>query len=154
MYNNGHDEYLEATQEARINQVQVLEKRQGFVIPLVLVSAVVVGYLGYNSIEKPTNGMIASLELKEEKYTVKDEHVAVVSTKVEKSEIIEQVPVQKEESKTEDYFIVTIQKGDTLASLSKKYFGNEMSFNRILDFNDGLKEKTVLNIGQKLYIPR
>lgn len=50
--------------------------------------------------------------------------------------------------------IVTVKKGDTLAIIAKKYYGNSMEFKHIVRANSKLKsEKTPLKLGQKLVVP-
>lgn len=149
---NSNDEYLEATKEARINQYsqgKASKGKQNIMIPLMLVSTVVVGYLGYSYMEKSEsidNELIVTVEPQKEDKPINRE--------INKGEKVVEVSSQKEASTPKNYFVITVKKGDTLASFSKKYFGNEMFFNRILAFNEGLKEKSVLNIGQKIHIPR
>ena len=51
--------------------------------------------------------------------------------------------------------IVHVRKGDTLAILAKRFYGNEMEFKRIVRANRRLKSsKTALRLGEKLVIPR
>lgn len=152
MYNSNNDEYLEATKEARINQdteVEVSKSKHSIMIPLILVSTVVVGYVGYTYMDKSDSintELIVTMEPEKE--------YEPISIQVDEGDKVGTVvSSQKEESESKDYFVITIKKGDTLASLSKKYFGNEMFFNRILALNKGLKEKSVLKIGQKINIP-
>jgi len=50
--------------------------------------------------------------------------------------------------------IVTIKKGDTLASLAEKYYGNPMQFNRIVRANAKIRSsKSMLHLGQKVSVP-
>ena len=51
--------------------------------------------------------------------------------------------------------IVHVKKGDTLAILAKRFYGNEMEFKRIIRANRRIKSaKTALRLGEKLVIPR
>jgi len=51
-------------------------------------------------------------------------------------------------------FVVLVQKGDTLASISEKYYGDSLAFEKIIEANDNLnKESKVIYVGQKLNIP-
>jgi LysM repeat protein len=51
-------------------------------------------------------------------------------------------------------FVVLVQKGDTLASISEKYYGDSMAFEKIIEANDNLnRESKVIYVGQKLNIP-
>lgn len=50
--------------------------------------------------------------------------------------------------------VVLVEKGDTLASISEKYYGNPMKFDKIIEANRDLKrDYQVLHIGQKLNVP-
>lgn len=49
---------------------------------------------------------------------------------------------------------VIVKKGDTLALLSQKFYGNSMEFERIIRANKSIKShKTSLKLGQKIIIP-
>ncbi len=51
--------------------------------------------------------------------------------------------------------IIQVKKGDTLAILAKRFYGNEMEYKRIVRANRRLKSgKTALRLGEKLVIPR
>jgi len=50
--------------------------------------------------------------------------------------------------------VIFVEKGDTLGSLSEKYYGNSIDFNKIIEANEKLnKDSQVLHIGQKLNVP-
>ncbi|HHS92161.1 MAG TPA: LysM peptidoglycan-binding domain-containing protein, partial [Campylobacterales bacterium] len=50
--------------------------------------------------------------------------------------------------------IVTVKKGDTLALIAKRYYGNAMEFKHIVRANPKIKShKTPLKLGQKLLVP-
>jgi len=62
--------------------------------------------------------------------------------------------IKKEKPKKPKYRVITVKKGDTLASISEKFYGNPMEFNRIIRANRDLKRgSTHLHLGQKLIIP-
>jgi len=64
--------------------------------------------------------------------------------------------IQKKEKKSKQaqYKVVFIKKGDSLASLSQKFYGNPMKFKRIIRANPNIKNAhTRLHIGQKIIIP-
>jgi len=61
---------------------------------------------------------------------------------------------KEKESKQSQYKIVFVKKGDSLASLSQKFYGNPMKFKRIIRANPDIKNAhTRLHIGQKIIIP-
>jgi len=50
--------------------------------------------------------------------------------------------------------VILVEKGDTLGSISEKYYGNSMNFDKIIEANEKLnKHSQVIHIGQKLNIP-
>jgi len=50
--------------------------------------------------------------------------------------------------------VILVEKGDTLGSISEKYYGNSMNFDKIIKANEKLnKDSQVIHIGQKLSIP-
>ena len=62
--------------------------------------------------------------------------------------------IKKEKPKKPKYRVITVKKGDTLASISEKFYGNPMKFKRIIRANRDLKRgSTHLHPGQKLIIP-
>jgi len=51
-------------------------------------------------------------------------------------------------------FIITVQQGDTLASLSEKYYRDETMYHKIIANNESLTEKSnIIYVGQKIYLP-
>jgi len=56
-----------------------------------------------------------------------------------------------EEPNNHQYKIVTVKKGDTLASISKRFYGNSMKFKRIIRANRNISRH--LHIGQKIVVP-
>jgi len=50
--------------------------------------------------------------------------------------------------------VIFVEKGDTLGSISEKYYGSSLDFNKIIEANEKLnKDSHVIHIGQKLNIP-
>lgn len=50
--------------------------------------------------------------------------------------------------------VVVVQKGDTLASLSHKYYGDVTAYHKIIASNDSLTENSnTIYVGQKIYLP-
>jgi nucleoid-associated protein YgaU len=76
-----------------------------------------------------------------------------VTKKVKKREVVRRVPKLKRQTKTK-YRVVTIRKGDTLASLAEKYYGNPMYYKPIIRANRDIRSsRSRLRIGQKVIIP-
>ena len=51
--------------------------------------------------------------------------------------------------------IITIKRGDSLASIAKRFYGNAMDFKRIIRANPRIRSsKTALRFGEKIIIPR
>ena len=50
--------------------------------------------------------------------------------------------------------VILVEKGDTLGSISERYYGNSMNFDKIIEANEKLnKNSQVIHIGQKLNVP-
>jgi len=50
--------------------------------------------------------------------------------------------------------VIFVEKGDTLGSISEKYYGDSMSFDKIIEANEKLTEEHhVIHVGQKLNLP-
>ncbi|CAA6804783.1 MAG: Unknown protein [uncultured Sulfurovum sp.] len=69
-------------------------------------------------------------------------------------------PVAKKEPKPKHKMALNrsrttiVKKGDTLALISKKFYGSEKEFDRIIQANRSIKShKTNLQVGQKIFIP-
>lgn len=132
MYKHNRDEYLEATQEALINQSAqeggVVKGKSKIFLPILLASIVGVGYFAYNGISQNSTNeeLLVTMEAEVENDAPSKPEVNLsVTQQAQKSE---QPLVASTQEKPKEYFVISVKKGDTLASLSKKYFGNEMSF--------------------------
>ena len=155
---SGYDEYLKATQKAQINQykqVSIAKKRSIF-LSISIVSVGVMSFLAYSFFQSkttlPQKTFIAQSIQEKEKLAneVSSKDDIEVSSEYDTQDDIQEVAKES----VKGYFVVTVKKGDSLASLSKKYFGNEMYFDRILAFNEGLTKQSILSIGQKINIPK
>ena len=155
---SGYDEYLKATQKAQINQykqVSIAKKRSIF-LSISIVSVGVMSFLAYSFFQSkttlPQKTFIAQSIQEKEKLAneVSSKDDIEVSSEYDTQDDIQEVAKES----VKEYFVVTVKKGDSLASLSKKYFGNEMYFDRILAFNEGLTKQSILSIGQKINIPK
>jgi LysM repeat protein len=49
--------------------------------------------------------------------------------------------------------IITIREGDTLAKISKRFYGNSMEYQKIIDANQKLQKSATLHIGEKIRVP-
>lgn len=75
--------------------------------------------------------------------------------RAEKRKLAEQQAKEKEVTKKKEKRVVTVKKGDTLGSLAKKFYGNQMEFDKIVRANKRIKSShTSLRLGEKLWIPR
>ena len=132
---------------------------------LVLV-VLVIGVTMINNYDK-MKGVQSSLEqlnqnmLNEDDVTMEDEAVETVGQIVQVEDIEipskEETPESKEplvnsELGIEEGDIYTVQKGDTLASISKKIYGDISQVDAICKMN-GLKDGNLIYIGQKLLLP-
>lgn len=84
-----------------------------------------------------------------------DQLVVPVLTPVEQAPIpLPPAPVQTVEKKKVEAQTYTIQKGDTLSTISKKVYGKSSKWNVILDANkDKISDAGKLKVGMKINIP-
>ena len=83
----------------------------------------------------------------QKKETVKAEKI------VQKKEVAKKKSILKYESIKTRFF--TVRKGDSLASIAKRFYGNPMDFKRIVRANSRIRShKTSLRLGEKIIIPR
>jgi len=54
---------------------------------------------------------------------------------------------------TPEYKLITVKKGDTLASIAKKFYGNSMMFDKIVMANLDIEKDSTLHIGQQIVVP-
>lgn len=74
----------------------------------------------------------------------------VVVKKAEPKKVVAKKVVIKNTKQT----IITVKKGDTLASIATKYYGDHLEYKRIIRANRSIKNaKSSLSIGQKIIIP-
>ena len=86
---------------------------------------------------------------------ISDALSSIVNTSMKDNSLYTQALSSEIESiERENNRVVLVKKGDTLASLAEKYYGNSMKFNRIIESNKHLnKDSKIIQIGQKLNIP-
>ena len=96
----------------------------------------------------------------------KEEKVVKIEKKEEKVVIQKKEPVKKEKIvqkkkpnilkyETIKPRVRTVKRGDTLASIAKRFYGNPMDFKRIIRANSRIRSsKTSLRLGEKIIIPR
>jgi len=83
------------------------------------------------------------------------ESVVAVEKLVVKSNKIKKVVSQEVYYEKIKPRIVSIKKGDTLATIAKRFYGDITDYNRIVRANSRLKSaKTSLHLGEKIVIPR
>ncbi len=99
------------------------------------------------SIVKPT-AKIVEKNLNSVKIT--DSH----KNRIEDENRKRKVAIETEKANKSQYRVVTVKKGDTLASLAEKYYGNPMDFERIVRANRDIRSShSHLHLGQKVIIP-
>lgn len=121
---------------------------------------------------KPTSNIEQTPIAKEteEKVIPTKEQPKVEAQKVEIKPVVAPKPVEKKVKivkkekpkpkpkiipKKETTRVVTIKKGDTLASIAEKFYGDHKEFKRIVSANPSIKnERSSLKVGQKVIIPR
>ena len=113
---------------------------------------------------KDINGIVNKEEPALEKKLAKADYKPLPAVKkvVAKKAIVKKVVLKKPKKIVQKVFyekvkprIIHVKKGDTLAVLAKRYYGNVMAFKSIVRANRRLKSsKTSLRLGEKLIIPR
>jgi len=134
------------TEQQEIIKSAIKEKEKSQIIPTDIVEKV------EPKKEKVEPKVVATPIAKE---VSKIENVEVMKAKVIKAlvqkskhkDIIKKV----KEPNNHQYKIVTVKKGDTLASISKRFYGNSMKFKRIISANHNISKH--LHIGQKIIVP-
>lgn len=117
---------------------------------------------------------IVSIQTEPEKITAKEEMSSkktIAEKPVEKKPIVKKVVVKKpvvkkrvvkkkviKKPKTrvakKKRRVITVKKGDTLASIAYKYYGNAMDFKRIIRANKSIRSsKSSIKLGQKIIVP-
>jgi nucleoid-associated protein YgaU len=104
--------------------------------------------------------------IEEEKIVLKKKEITQEKKEIIPEKKIVQKPknVLKKEIKKKTYQlyyetikprVVIVQKGDSLASIAKRFYGNPMDFKRIVHANSRIRShKTSLRLGEKIIIPR
>jgi|GEM_PF-3229931 len=59
----------------------------------------------------------------------------------------------KRAKKRPNFIVIRVKEGDTLASISERFYGNPMYYKRIIRANRGLRRGRHLKVGQRLIIP-
>ena len=185
MFNNGKDEYTEATEHASINTHRV-RKGQSYklgIFNLFLLTTIgVMGYVGFDSLhEKSINffninaNSIVKSDIKTDKELLDilgtiDIHSVAIEDKKGLSSLSSAIDSVVNNSHLEDNTfytqalsreinkndrrIVVVKKGDTLATLSKKYYGDSISYSKILKANKSLSQTSfTIFVGQELILP-
>ena len=82
-----------------------------------------------------------------------DKSQVIKSVEKKKSKIVTK-KIKKEKPKKPQYKVVIVKKGDTLASIAKKFYGNPMEFKRIIRANRDIRRASShLHLGQKIIVP-
>jgi LysM repeat protein len=171
-YNN--DEYEAATEYASINTYDEENKKNykvGIFNLFLLTTICVMGYVGFDSftdkssfVEK-MNILTATektVELKSDSeyldmLTSMDvdnlDAVINVNQQVKLTDALNDI-VNKEMDGVKKVETITVQKGDTLASISEKYYGDASAFDKIILANNTLtSESSMIYVGQTIYLP-
>jgi len=165
------DYYNEATKNAAINNNDIKNRTKTSLLILSLSLVGVVSFFGYNFFQNNSiqetkvmgvshtksvsqNDIDYAAEI--EKLDTPDmdgEYSSQLVKYVNKE--INQASKNKEDSKKDRWkdIVVVVKQGDTLASLAKKYYNNSTAYDKIINNNRELTEKShVIYPGQKLKI--
>jgi nucleoid-associated protein YgaU len=92
-------------------------------------------------------------KIEKKEVIVKKKETVKVEKNVQKKEVTKKRSILKYESIKPRVF--TVRKGDSLASIAKRFYGNPMDFKRIVRANSRIRShKTSLRLGEKIIIPR
>jgi nucleoid-associated protein YgaU len=92
-------------------------------------------------------------EISKELNSIVDEFYTQKSVPKELDSIVNDFYTQQTPHNSEKR-IVTIKQGDTLGSISKRFYGSHMKFQKIIDGNHNLtNDFSTLSIGQKINVP-
>ena len=165
------DYYNEATKNALINNNNIKNKTKTGLLMLSLSLVGVVSFFGYNFFQdnsvqktkvmgvshtKPVSQNDIDYAAEIEKLDTPDIDGEYSSQLVKYvNQEINQASKNREDSKKDRWkdIVVVVKQGDTLASLAKKYYNNSTAYDKIINNNSELTEKShVIYPGQKLRI--
>ncbi len=91
---------------------------------------------------------------KSDKIEAKENNIKATVNKMKKESRIVTNNRKNRKINKPQYIVVTVKKGDTLASLADKYYGNPMDFKRIVRANRDIRSShSQLHLGQRVIIP-
>ncbi|MCK4440397.1 MAG: LysM peptidoglycan-binding domain-containing protein [Sulfurovaceae bacterium] len=104
---------------------------------------------------EPKKIISPTIENKTTSENIEDMQKKVIQTLVQNAKPKKHKKIVKvQKPKKPQYKVVTVKKGDTLASISKRFYGNPMLFKRIIRANKDIKSASShLHIGQKIIVP-
>ena len=163
--------YNEATKNALINNNNIKNKTKTGLLILSLSLVGVVSFFGYNFFQDSTIQKTKVMGVSHTKpVSQNDIDYAAEIEKLDTPDIdgeyssqlveyvnreINQVSKNREDSKKDRWkdIVVVVKQGDTLASLAKKYYNDSTAYDKIINNNRELTEKShVIYPGQKLRI--
>ena len=104
-------------------------------------------------VETPTP-VVKEVSKSENMQEMKDKVIQTLVEKAKHKEVSKKIIKKVEKPKKPRYRVITVKKGDTLASISKRFYGNPMEFKRIIRANRDIKRaSTHLRLGQKIIVP-
>jgi len=165
------DYYNEATKDALINNNNIKNKTKTGLLMLSLSLVGVVSFFGYNSLQnnsvqktkvmgishtKPVSQNDIDYAAEIEKLDTPDMDGEYSSQLVEYvNKEVNQASQNREDIKKDRWrdIVVVVKQGDTLASLAKKYYNDSTAYDKIINNNRELTEKShLIYPGQKLKI--
>ena len=161
------DYYNEATKNALINNNNIKDKTKTALLILSLSLVGVVSFLGYNFLQdnsvQKTNVMGVSHTKSDIDYASEIEKLDTPDMDGEySSQLVEYVnkelnPVSQDKTYTRKErwreIVIVVKQGDTLASLAKKYYNDSSAYDKIIDNNPEIINKSnFIYPGQKLRI--
>jgi len=177
MFSNIKDEYKEATEHASINTHNVnIIRNRGYklgIFNLFLLTTIgVMGYVGFDSLntgkiissnsgtDKELLKILGNIDINSMAVEDKSKSISVssaIDTVVNSSHLKDNslyTQALSREINREEERIIVVRKGDTLVTLSEKYYGNPMAYSKIIKANKSLSQtSSTIFVGQELILP-
>lgn len=176
------EEYKKATESAMVNTCNDINEFNWNALfsNILLLSAFIgIGYFSFTYVKQETNFFqktsvmgvshtVSDNEYEQQVNTIYDKEVngnktnindalsdiVNTSTSREESQYTQAISKEIDTKHQQESRTIVIKEGDTLASISKKYYGNSMAFNKIIESNRELSNDShMIYIGQKLNLP-
>jgi len=179
---NYEDEYRKATENAMVNTYNKISRfnRNKLFLNLILLSAFIgISYFSFIYLKEETH-FFHKTKVMGISYTISDDqyqqqlnqiydkeaeksnvnihdalsNIVNTSTLRDNSHYTQAISKEIDKKSHKNSRVIIIKRGDTLANLAEKYYGNPMAFDKIIESNHELSSDShMIYIGQKLNVP-